>query len=40
MEMLCYMFVYGVSEELIYIITAYYPDDVEWEENRERRRKQ
>lgn len=28
----------GVSKEFLYIITAYYPDDVEWEEDRERRK--
>jgi len=28
----------GINKDFIYIITAYYPDNVEWEEDRERRK--
>ena len=29
----------GVNKDEVYIITAYYPDNIEWEENMEIRRK-
>lgn len=32
-------FLCGVNKDEVYIITAYYPDNIEWEENMEIRRK-